>query len=133
MLAHWSNKMVTLFTAVVYYRADDGELNHQSYVRVSNEQSQSDKASDYAFNKAILERVKEITPVKVVHYWSDGAGSQFKNQYLSRLLYHKEHPSLFPSICQRKRLCIRQQCSVQKNLHSQQSDLLFFASAYCPL
>lgn len=106
--------MVTLFTAVVYYRADDGELNHQSYVRVSNEQSQGDKASDYAFNKAILERVKEITPVKVVHYWSDGAGSQFKNQYLSRLLYHEEHPSLFPSICQRTLLCICQQYSMQK-------------------
>ena len=91
MAAHWSKEMVTLFTAVVYYRADDGELNHQSYVVVSDELSY-DKASVYAFNKAILERVKEVTPVRVVHYWSDGAGSQFKNRYnLSSLLYHEEH------------------------------------------
>ena len=82
--------MVTLFTAVVYYRANDGELNHQSYVVVSDELSH-DKARVYAFNKAILERVKEVTPVRVVHYWSDGAGSQFKNRYnLSSLLYHEE-------------------------------------------
>ena len=90
MAAHWSNEMVTLLTAVVYYRADDGELNHQSYVVVSDELSY-DKASVYAFNKAILDRVKEVTPVRVVHYWSDGAGSQFNNRYnLSSLLYHEE-------------------------------------------
>ena len=59
MAAHWSNEMVTLLTAVVYYRADDGELNHQSYVVVSDELSY-DKASVYAFNKAILEKVKEV-------------------------------------------------------------------------
>ena len=38
--------------------------------------------------------MKEVTPaaaVRVVHYWSDGAGSQFKNQYnLSSLLYHEK-------------------------------------------
>ena len=38
-----------------------------------------------------VHRVKEVTPVRVVHYWSDGAGSQFKNRYnLSSLLYHEE-------------------------------------------
>lgn len=82
--------MVILFTAVAYYRSDDEELNHQSYVVVSDELSH-DKASLYAFNKAILERVKEVTPVREVHYWSDGAGSQFKNRHnLSSLLYHQE-------------------------------------------
>lgn len=69
--------MVTFFTAVAYYRADDEELNHQLYVVVSDELSY-DKASVYAFNKAILERVKEVTPVRVAHYWNDGAGSKFK-------------------------------------------------------
>ena len=77
MAAHWSTEMVTFFTAVVYYRADDGELNHQSYIVVLDELSY-DKASVYAFNKAILERVREVTPVRVAHYWNDGAGSQFK-------------------------------------------------------
>jgi len=58
--------MVTLFTAEMYYRADDGELNHQSYVVLSDELSH-DKASVYAFNKAILEKVKDVTPVRMVH------------------------------------------------------------------
>ena len=90
MAACWSNEMVILFTAVVYYRTDDVGLNHQSYVVVSDELSH-DKASVYAFNNAILERAKEVTPVREVHYWSDGAGSQFKNRYnLSSLLYHQE-------------------------------------------
>lgn len=35
--------------------------------------------------------VKQATTVKRVHYWSDGAGSQFKNCYnLACLLYHKK-------------------------------------------
>ena len=90
MAAHWSNEMATLFTAVVYYIAGNGELTHQSYVVVSDELGH-DKASVYAFNKAILERVKEVTSVKMVHYWSDGAGSQFKNRYnLASLLFHEE-------------------------------------------
>ena len=90
MAAHWSNEMATLFTAVVYYIAGNGELTHQSYVVVSDELGH-DKASVYAFNKAILERVKEVTSVKMVHYWSDGAGSQFKNHYnLASLLFHEE-------------------------------------------
>lgn len=43
MAAHWSNEMVTLFTAVAYYKDEDGELNHRSYAVVSDELSH-DKA-----------------------------------------------------------------------------------------
>ena len=37
-----------------------------------------------------VERKKRSDALRVVHYWSDGAGSQFKNRYLSSLLYHEE-------------------------------------------
>ena len=30
MAAHWSNDTVTLFTAVVYYRGGEGDLEHNS-------------------------------------------------------------------------------------------------------
>lgn len=55
MAAHWSNEMASFFTAVVYHSADNGELNHQSYVVVSDE-LYHDEASVYAFNSAILEK-----------------------------------------------------------------------------
>lgn len=89
MAAHWSNDTVTLFTAVVYYRSGKGDLEHKSYAVISDD-LHHDKQSVYAFNKAILEEVKKLTPVNKVHYWSDGAGSQFKNKYnLASLLFHE--------------------------------------------
>ncbi|KAK2548197.1 hypothetical protein P5673_031662 [Acropora cervicornis] len=80
MAAHWSNDTVTLFTAVVYYRSGTGDLEHKSYAVISDD-LRHNKQSVYAFNKAILEEVKKFTQVNKVHYWSDGAGSQFKNKY----------------------------------------------------
>ena len=89
MAAHWSNDTVTLFTAVVYYRSGDGDLKHKSYAVISDD-LRHDKKSVYALNNAILEEVK-FTPVNKVHYWSDGAGSQFKNKYnLASLLFHEQ-------------------------------------------
>ena len=90
MAAHWSNDTVTLFTAVVYYRSGTGDLEHKSYAVISDD-LRHDKQSVYAFNKAILKEVKKFTQVNKVHYWSDGAGSQFKNKYnLSSLLFHEQ-------------------------------------------
>lgn len=49
------------------------------------------KQSVYAFNKAIHEEVTKFTQVNKVHYWSDGAGSQFKNKYnLSSIMFHEQ-------------------------------------------
>ena len=48
-----------------------------------------DKYSVCTFNGAILTEVKKLTAVEKVHYWSDGAGSQFKNKFvLTNLLHH---------------------------------------------
>lgn len=86
MAAHWSDEMVTLFTAVVYYGADDGELNHQSYVVVSDELSH-EKASVCAFNKVILERVKEVTSVRVVHYCTNELPQLFSGWPNTKLMH----------------------------------------------
>ena len=90
MAAHWSNDVVTLFPAVVYYKSERGHLQHASYAIVSNETAH-DKGSVYAFNAAILEDVKQIIEVQKVNYWSDGPSSQFKNRYnFSCILYHQQ-------------------------------------------
>ena len=90
MAAHWSNDTVTLFTAVVYYRSGTGDLEHKPYAVISDD-LRHNKQSVYAFNKAMHEEVKKFTQVNKVHYWSDGAGSQFKNKYnLSSLLFHEQ-------------------------------------------
>ena len=88
MESHWSNESVTVFTAVVYYKDDNKDLKHLSYALISDELSH-DKRSVYVFNKALLDAVSRETSFKQVHYWSDGAGSQFKNRFnLACVLYH---------------------------------------------
>ena len=67
-----------------------GDLEHKSFVVISDDLSH-DKKSVYAFNKAMLKEVRKITPVTKVHYWSDGAASQFKNRYnLANILFMRK-------------------------------------------
>ena len=88
MASHWSNESVTVFTAVVYYKDVNKDLKHFSYALISDELSH-DKGSVYVFNKALLDDVSKKIPFKKVHYWSDGADSQFKNRFnLASVLYH---------------------------------------------
>ena len=56
MSAHRRCDQVTLFTAIVYYRAD-GELKHASYVIVSNSMDHS-KDAVHTFNGEILRHVR---------------------------------------------------------------------------
>ncbi|EDO45444.1 predicted protein [Nematostella vectensis] len=89
MAAHWSNETVTVFTAVVYFKDEKNDLQHVSYAIISDDLSH-DKGSVYSFNAAIIDDIKQKINFEKVHYWSDGAGSQFKNRYnLSCLLYHQ--------------------------------------------
>lgn len=83
MQAHWSSNSVTIFTAIVYYKLTmNGELQHESFTIISDELGH-DKFSVYAFNKVILDKMKDVLPwdIEIAHYWSDGAASQFKNRY----------------------------------------------------
>ena len=91
MEAHWSNDSVTIFTAVVYYKENGcKELKHQSYVIISDE-LRHDKASVCMCNQALLEALSQVLSFKKVHYFSDGAGSQFKNKFhLSSIIYHQD-------------------------------------------
>ena len=56
------------------------DLKHLLYAFISNELFHN-KGSVYVFNKALLDDVSKKIHFKKVHYWSDGAGSQFKNRF----------------------------------------------------
>lgn len=91
MSAHWASNTVTIFTVMVYYRETAGELKFKSYAIVSDDLSH-DKRCVYSFNKWILEdlRITLQHPVTYVHYWSDGAASQFKSRYnFDNILHHE--------------------------------------------
>ena len=80
MESHRSNELVTVFTAVGYCKDVNKDLKHFSYALISDELSH-DKGNVYVFNKALLGDVSKKIPFKKVHYWIDGAGSQFKNRF----------------------------------------------------
>ena len=64
------------------------DLKHFSYALISVELSHH-KGSVYVFNKALSDDVSKKISFKKLHYWSDGAGSQFKNRFnLASVLYH---------------------------------------------
>lgn len=91
MSAHWASETVTIYTCATYFRELDGTLQHQSYAVISDDLSHS-KDSVKVFNEQILNDLQSIkNNIKKVHYWSDGAASQFKNRYMfANLLFHKE-------------------------------------------
>ena len=73
---------------MVYCKDVNKDLKHFSYTLISDELSH-DKGSFYVFNKALLDYVSKMISFKKVQYWSDGAGSQFKNRFnLASVLYH---------------------------------------------
>ena len=81
MSAHWVTNGVTLFTAVL--NTKDGS---KSYVVVSDD-LHHDKFAVTAFNRAILADAAESgTPLERLHFFSDGAGSQFKNRFTLSIL-----------------------------------------------
>ena len=91
MTAHWNQASVTIFTVIVYFRQEQGgPLQHISYAIVSDDLVHG-KNSVYHFNQQILQDIRQSLPWEVnhVHYWSDGAASQFKNKYnVDNLLHH---------------------------------------------
>ena len=79
---HWSNSQATVHPFVIYYREND-QLKHISFVIIS-EKTTHDAASVNLFIKKMILFLKQQfgdDHVKKVSYFSDGAGSQYKNKY----------------------------------------------------
>ena len=89
---HWAAKQATLHPFVIYYRQNN-VTNHINYVVVS-ENLHHDANSVHLFNSKMIAHLKKSfgsDNVKKIFYFSDGAGSQYKNKYnFLNLCYHEE-------------------------------------------
>lgn len=89
---HWSNVQATLHPYVVYFKRNN-KIEHLHYVIIS-EHLQHDANSVHYFNCKLMDHLKNkfgSRNVRKVTYFSDGAGSQYKNKFnLINLTKHKE-------------------------------------------
>lgn len=89
---HWDTSQVTLHPVVVYYRDDstgDGPLNCKSFCVVSDEREHNAIAV-HKFIQVVVNSLKLLLPnLKHLHYFSDGAASQYKNhKNFTNLAHH---------------------------------------------
>ncbi|ROL51976.1 hypothetical protein DPX16_2003 [Anabarilius grahami] len=90
--AHWHQRQVTVFPSVLW---SDGDP--ESYAIVSD-RLEHDKRSVAAFLTKIVEDIQEKDPaMRVMHIFSDGAASQFKNKFIWCFL-STTFKELFPSL-----------------------------------
>ena len=86
---HWCNPQVTLHPFVYYY-LNDGEVCSRSLCVISDCLDHS-TAAVHCFQNHLTEDVKKVAPsVTKIVYFSDGAGSQYKNK--KKKLFEYLHP-----------------------------------------
>lgn len=89
---HWVNTQATLHPYVVYY-SENGKTKHLNYVIISDKTTH-DTASVHLFNSKLIKHLKDKfgpNNVKKIDYYSDGAGSQYKNKFnFINLAHHRK-------------------------------------------
>ncbi|MCH2405823.1 MAG: hypothetical protein MK200_06480 [Nitrosopumilus sp.] len=87
---HWNNDQATLHPFSVYSMVD-GSLQCHSLCVISDERDHG-APTVHTFISKVLPYIKEIIPnLKKVYYYSDGAGSQYKNcKNFTNLSFHKD-------------------------------------------
>lgn len=78
---HWENTQATIHPIVAYYVSDiDGSLLHKSYAIISDCMTH-DTAVVHTYIKVFLQAfLPTVEKIEKVHYFSDGAASQYKNK-----------------------------------------------------
>ena len=92
MSAHWSQEELSRFCATAHY-LQEGKPTFNHYVLRSDDLTH-DKNTIFFYNSYIINDLKSKGLIfDMVHYWSDGPSSQFKNQYnfTNLLLHQKDH------------------------------------------
>ncbi|MEW8542103.1 MAG: hypothetical protein AB2693_01095 [Candidatus Thiodiazotropha sp.] len=88
--AYWNNTMVTLHPAIVYYKSEDGMLQHISTVFVSEILSHN-SAMVYAIIKELMSQIsRRIPDLKYIHFWTDSPLSQYRNKTVFDLVCNFE-------------------------------------------
>lgn len=89
---HWATQQATLHPYTIYYKKN-GKLEHLNFVAIS-EYVNHDASCVNLFNEKMIAHLTSIfgkNNVKKIYYFSDGAGSQYKNKYnFINLAYHKK-------------------------------------------
>jgi hypothetical protein len=87
---HWENSQCTLHPFVFYY-PESGSIRHKSFCFVSDGRKHS-SVMVYVFLHQLIEHLKKDHPsLKMIKYWSDGCGGQYKNKYnFINLYYHHQ-------------------------------------------
>ena len=79
--AYWSLTSVTLHPLVIYMKQGD-ELQHQSYVVISDTMTHS-SSTVCTFMDAMIPELKKLDPeLSKIHYWTDSPSSQYRNQFI---------------------------------------------------
>lgn len=86
---HYNNDQCSIFPAVVYYKSK-GQLQHRSYLSMSD-CTTHDAAAVYLMQKKLVPEICKLIPkVEKIIYISDGAKQHFKNRYqMINLMNHK--------------------------------------------
>ena len=78
--AYYSHDQVTIHPWMLYYKDDQGILQHKSVVMLSDE-LRHDTVAVSAFQKIVVADLKRILPsLTKINFWSDGCAAQYKNK-----------------------------------------------------
>lgn len=85
---HWNNNQATIFPVVIYWKSDDGILQHKSLV-ITSDNLAHDATTVHIFIQIVINWLKKkFTKIEKIYYFSDGAPSQFKNYKNVLNLFH---------------------------------------------
>ena len=87
---HWENSQATLHPFVAYFRSSSGDLKHTS-ICVISDCFKHDQITVHCFLTKVITLMKQkVNNIKIIHYYSDGAPSQYKNYNgLVNLCHHR--------------------------------------------
>ena len=76
---HWENPQATLHLFVAYFRYSNGDLKHTS-IWVTSSCFKHDQTAVHCFLTKVITLMKQkVNNIKIIHYDSDGAPSQYKD------------------------------------------------------
>ena len=86
---HWENSQATLHLFVAYFRSSNGDLKHIS-IYVISDCLKHQTAVHCFLTKVITLTKQNVNNIKIIHYHSDDAPSQYKNNKgLVNLCHHR--------------------------------------------
>lgn len=84
--AYWNASQVTLHPIVIYFRGINGNLEHRSYVAVSNSLVHASSTVITILDRLFSMELLELQNVQHIHYWTDSPTSQYRNRYIFDLI-----------------------------------------------